>query len=123
MGPSSFTILEAFGLAFEAFGVASRLTDAGPKLPSGKLSAADVGDIARPFTVHVECQQAASRVAAAPTIPIHPPPSSIEPTQQQKKSTTFSLGADWYAASALCRPAKPRGSLARQQCSRSTRSA
>jgi Trypsin-like peptidase domain len=31
-----------------------------------QLSSADVGDIARPFTVHIECQQAASRVADAP---------------------------------------------------------
>jgi hypothetical protein len=30
------------------------------------LSPADVGDIARPFTVHIECQQDASRVSAAP---------------------------------------------------------
>ena len=44
------------------------------KAPSDQqLSPADVGDIARPFTVHIECQQAASRVAAAPTTSDLPP--------------------------------------------------
>jgi hypothetical protein len=37
------------------------------------LSSADVGDIARPFTVHIECQQAPSQIAAAPITSDWPP--------------------------------------------------
>jgi tetratricopeptide (TPR) repeat protein len=48
-----------------------------------QLSPADVGDIGRPFTVHIECEQAGSRSAAAPPIVSPPPPNSIEPTSQQ----------------------------------------
>jgi tetratricopeptide (TPR) repeat protein len=48
-----------------------------------QLSPADVGDIARPFTVHIECKQAALRSAAAPTTSLPTPPSAINPTSQQ----------------------------------------
>jgi hypothetical protein len=39
------------------------------------LSPADVGDMARPFTVYIECHQAASRSAAFATSPSPPSPS------------------------------------------------
>jgi lipoprotein NlpI len=45
-----------------------------------QLSPADVGDIARPFTVHIECEQTGSQSAAAAPI-VRPPLSNrIEPT-------------------------------------------
>jgi tetratricopeptide (TPR) repeat protein len=48
------------------------------KAPSDQhLSPADVGDIARPFTVHIECRQSAARIAAAPTKSSSPPPSNV----------------------------------------------
>jgi peptidoglycan-N-acetylglucosamine deacetylase len=37
-----------------------------------QLSPADVGDIARPFTVHIECEQTASRVTATPKANVPP---------------------------------------------------
>ena len=48
-----------------------------------QLSPADVGDIARPFTVHIECEQAGFESATAPPIASAAPPNRIEPTQQQ----------------------------------------
>jgi Trypsin-like peptidase domain len=39
------------------------------------LSPADVGDMARLFTVYIECHQAAARLAAVPTSPTPPPTS------------------------------------------------
>ena len=49
-----------------------------------QLSAADVGDIARPFTVRIECKQDGSRsAAAAPAVSRPPRTSTIEPTPQQ----------------------------------------
>ena len=54
------------------------------KAPSDQqLSPADVGDIARPFTVHIECQQAAPRVAVAPTTSSPPPQARNGVTPQQ----------------------------------------
>jgi lipoprotein NlpI len=47
-----------------------------------QLSPADIGDIARPFTVHIKCERADSRSAAAPTISSPPLPSRIDPSQQ-----------------------------------------
>ena len=53
-----------------------------------QLSPADVGDLARPFTVHIECEQAGSRSAAPsnrssptpkPSAPV--PPSPVQTTQ------------------------------------------
>jgi S1-C subfamily serine protease len=46
-----------------------------------QLSTADVGDIARPFTVHIECRQAASRVAA-PTTSALPPRNACSGKQR-----------------------------------------
>ncbi|MGD0026121.1 MAG: tetratricopeptide repeat-containing serine protease family protein [Xanthobacteraceae bacterium] len=48
-----------------------------------QLSPADVGDIARPFTVHIECEQAGFESATAPPIASPALPNRIEPTQQQ----------------------------------------
>lgn len=45
-------------------------------------SPADVGDIARPFTVHIECEQANSRPAAASTTS-SPPPSNAAAIRRQ----------------------------------------
>ncbi|MDE2283081.1 MAG: trypsin-like peptidase domain-containing protein [Hyphomicrobiales bacterium] len=45
-----------------------------------QLSPADVGDIARPFTVHIECEQSDSQSVAAPPIASPPLPNRIEPT-------------------------------------------
>jgi lipoprotein NlpI len=45
-----------------------------------QLSPADVGDMARPFAVYIECHQAATRSAAAPTPPRRPLPSGRNPT-------------------------------------------
>jgi uncharacterized protein YkwD len=41
-----------------------------------QLSPADVGDMARPFTVYIECHQAAARSAAVPKAPSRPEPSA-----------------------------------------------
>jgi Trypsin-like peptidase domain len=57
------------------------------KAPSDQqLSPADVGDIARPFTVHIECQQTDSRVAAAPATPL--PKNPGEPGSQSSHAPT-----------------------------------
>jgi tetratricopeptide (TPR) repeat protein len=48
-----------------------------------QLSPADVGDVARPFTVNIECERADSRSAAAPSIASPPVPSDTAPTRQQ----------------------------------------
>jgi hypothetical protein len=45
-----------------------------------QLSPADVGDIARPFTVHIECEQAGSR-SAAPSNRSSPTPKPSAPAQ------------------------------------------
>jgi Trypsin-like peptidase domain len=47
-----------------------------------QLSPADVGDIARPFTVYIECEQHGSRSAAAPppAAPAAPPPVPTAPS-------------------------------------------
>jgi hypothetical protein len=46
-----------------------------------QLSTADVGDIARPFTVHIECRQAASRLAAPTTSDLPPRDAAGSPPQ------------------------------------------
>jgi S1-C subfamily serine protease len=46
-----------------------------------QLSPADVGDLVRPSTVHIKCEQVASRSAAAPVVS-SPPRKSVEPTAQ-----------------------------------------
>jgi len=45
------------------------------------LSPPDVGDIARPFTVHIQCQRDTQRVAVASPIP-KPPSTNTSPPQQ-----------------------------------------
>jgi S1-C subfamily serine protease len=52
---------------------------------SQSLSVAEVGDVARPFTVFVECKQAAPRTAAAVK---HPPNQPPPPTQKPGVATT-----------------------------------
>jgi S1-C subfamily serine protease len=49
-----------------------------------QLSPADVGDIARLFTVHIECRQAASRVAVAPKTSTPSPPAPSATTNSNK---------------------------------------
>src|SRR5262249_39091369 len=54
-----------------------------------QLSPAEVGDLARPFTIHIECNQADSRVAVAPpTSNPSPPPRDqlrvFPPTRPQE---------------------------------------
>jgi uncharacterized membrane protein (UPF0127 family) len=44
-----------------------------------QLSAADVGDVARPFTVHIECEQIASQSVAVPINPSASLPEQIQP--------------------------------------------
>jgi S1-C subfamily serine protease len=48
------------------------------------LSPADVGDIARPFTVYIECEQASSRSAAVPTTPPSQQRSAAVPTSPSR---------------------------------------
>jgi Trypsin-like peptidase domain len=59
-----------------------------------QLSPADVGDLARPFTVHIECEQAASR-SAAPSNRSSPTPKSSAPAPPSAASAapTTSTGA------------------------------
>jgi len=67
------------------------------KAPSDQqLSAADVGDIARPFTVHIECQLTTSRVAGAAAAPGAPgsgrgPTTSREPLPPNPDFTTVKM--------------------------------
>ena len=49
-----------------------------------QLSPADVGDIARPFTVYIECEQASSRSAAVPTTPPSQQRSAAVPTSPSR---------------------------------------
>jgi tetratricopeptide (TPR) repeat protein len=44
-----------------------------------QLSPADIGDLGRPFTVHIECERPAAATATASP----PPPKKIEATQQE----------------------------------------
>ena len=46
-----------------------------------QLSPADVGDIARPFTVHIECEQTSSHIVTAPSVT--GPPKSAEVTDSE----------------------------------------
>jgi S1-C subfamily serine protease len=46
-----------------------------------QLSPADVGDVARPFTVHIECEQTGSRFVMAP--PVAGPTKMVEATEKQ----------------------------------------
>jgi tetratricopeptide (TPR) repeat protein len=48
-----------------------------------KLSPADVGDIARPFTVQIECEESGTQSAAASPTQSPPQSTNIEPTQQE----------------------------------------
>jgi hypothetical protein len=56
-----------------------------------QLSPADVGDIARPFTVRIECEQAVSRTAMTP-----PPVAS--PSAPSRAATARVFRADFYLA-------------------------
>jgi tetratricopeptide (TPR) repeat protein len=47
-----------------------------------QLSPADIGDVARLFTVYIECQQASSRLAAAPPTANQPPTGTAAMQQQ-----------------------------------------
>jgi uncharacterized protein YkwD len=73
------TFLDSSGIAYRTSG------------SDQQLSAADVGDIARPFTVYIECEQAPSRSAAVPTPPsrqrsaaVPTSPSRPEPSNESK---------------------------------------
>jgi Trypsin-like peptidase domain len=60
------------------------------KAPSDQqLSPADVGDIARPFTVHIECQQGGSQPAAVRTMKIPPPSISAAPPKPYSPPAQF----------------------------------
>jgi len=55
-----------------------------------QLSPPDVGDMARPFTVYIECHQGATRSVAVPTAPSRPPPSGANPTSPGRPSSNGS---------------------------------
>jgi hypothetical protein len=58
-----------------------------------QLSPADVGDIARPFTVHIECEQAGSRSAAPSNRPSpSPKPGTPAPPSAASPAPTTSTG-------------------------------
>jgi tetratricopeptide (TPR) repeat protein len=48
-----------------------------------QLSPADVGDIGRPFTVHIACERLGSQAAAKPAMANPPPKADIQATRQQ----------------------------------------
>jgi tetratricopeptide (TPR) repeat protein len=48
-----------------------------------QLTPADVGDIGRPFTVHIACERRGSQTAAAPSMVSPAPRNRIQATQQQ----------------------------------------
>ena len=60
-----------------------------------QLSPADVGDIARPFTVHVECEQIGAQTTAAPSITHPSEPKKIEATRQQISWCTTRFDFSW----------------------------
>jgi S1-C subfamily serine protease len=59
-----------------------------------QLSPADVGDIARPFTVRIECEQAVSRSAMAPAAA----PAVASPSAPSRAATARVFRADFYLA-------------------------
>ena len=63
-----------------------------------QLSPADVGDIARPFTVHIKCQKVASRTAA--TTPTQQPQSPRDQKPVDIYRTLPENGTQVYAATA-----------------------
>jgi tetratricopeptide (TPR) repeat protein len=63
-----------------------------------QLSPADVGDMARPFTVYIECEQAPSRSAAAPVMPAPEARASRPPAADDGQVCRQQTGDDAIAA-------------------------
>jgi hypothetical protein len=84
------TFLDSKGIAYQGAG------------SDQQLSPADVGDMARPFTVYIECKQKSSAGAASVELPVRSPPSykPYPSLQQNAKAAddSFKKGGAAYAA-------------------------
>jgi hypothetical protein len=76
------TFLDSKGISYQTVG------------SDKQLSPAEVGDISRPFTVHIECEQRASQSLAGPIKPKESPP-------KQGQSPTSTAAAPSFSATKL----------------------